>query len=158
MFFNEDDLTRMQINLATITQYHQLITELKLIGHRGMGPSSNETALDVLKKLPPENTVESFKEAIILGADGIEFDVFSAKDGAVVAIHSDELWRHVYGIARDGFCLPPGETKHTYIVSQKTVQELQQLSVGPNGEKIPILQEVLSLVIIKLEVNYNCLI
>ncbi len=70
------------------------------IGHRGA------------KGYVAENTIDSFKEAFLLGADGIELDVQLSEDGEVVVIHdktvdrtianasgvvrhftSDELWR-----------------------------------------------------------------
>ena len=70
------------------------------IGHRGA------------KGYVAENTLDAFKEAFLLGADGIELDVQLSEDGEVVVIHdktvdrtianasgvvrhftSDELWR-----------------------------------------------------------------
>ena len=146
MYFSEADQAVMKLNIAKIAKYHELAETLKLIGHRGMGPSSNIIDPDCDPNMIPENTVASFKKAIILGADGIEFDLFSSKDNRIMVIHSDQLWLHIHGVPRDGSLLPQGETTDTYIVGNKSVIELQQLSVGPKNEKIPTLIEVLELV------------
>ena len=146
MYFSEEDQAAMKLNIAKITKYHELAGTLKLIGHRGMGPSSNIIDPDCDPNMIPENTLASFKKAIILGADGIEFDLFSSKDNRIMVIHNDQLWLHVYGAPRDGSLLPPGETTDTYIVGNKSVVELQQLAVWSKNEKIPTLIEVLELV------------
>jgi hypothetical protein len=36
----------------------------------------------------PENTLEAFRSAFDLGADGIEFDVHLADDGRVIVVHN----------------------------------------------------------------------
>ena len=41
----------------------------------------------------PENTMEAFKQAAAIGADGIELDVQMAKDGRLVVIHDEKLDR-----------------------------------------------------------------
>ncbi|MGQ0538241.1 MAG: glycerophosphodiester phosphodiesterase family protein [Gemmatimonadaceae bacterium] len=46
-----------------------------VIGHRGNAAHA------------PENTLESFRQAVALGADGVEFDVRLSSDGAVVVMH-----------------------------------------------------------------------
>jgi glycerophosphoryl diester phosphodiesterase len=45
--------------------------------------------------LAPENTIEAFEKAIEVGADMIEFDVRSTRDGVLIAFH-DEVreWTH----------------------------------------------------------------
>ena len=58
-----------------------------LIGHRG-APRER-----------PENTLPSFMRAIELGADGIELDVHTTKDGVVV-VHHDEVPRAAAPSAR----------------------------------------------------------
>ena len=145
MYFSEDDQEIMRSNIEKITKYHEQVKDLKLIGHRGMGPSSNVTNIEDYINLKPENTIESFKQAIILGVDGIEFDLFNSKDHCPMVIHSDQLWLHVHGAARKGSSLPNGENQNTYIIGNKTVTELKQLSVGSNNETIPKLIEVLEL-------------
>ena len=52
-----------------------------IIGHRGAS------------SVAPENTMAAFREAIALGADGIEFDVRLTRDGVPVVIHDNTLRR-----------------------------------------------------------------
>jgi glycerophosphoryl diester phosphodiesterase len=52
-----------------------------IIGHRGASA------------VAPENTVAAFREAIAVGADGIEFDVRLTCDGVPVVIHDSTLRR-----------------------------------------------------------------
>ena len=52
-----------------------------IIGHRGAAA------------VAPENTLTSFRSAILAGADGIEFDVRLSGDGVPVVIHDDTLTR-----------------------------------------------------------------
>jgi len=39
----------------------------------------------------PENTLEAFEAAVLLGADGIEFDVHETVDGEFFVFHDDEI-------------------------------------------------------------------
>lgn len=139
--FTLDEIEKMKNNIFAKSS---LPKNLYIIGHRGMGLSSilGKDYVDVI----PENTIESFKQAIMLGADGIEFDVFITKDGHSVIIHDDELWKNIYGIDRDGIELPECETKDTFRVSKKRLSDLLKLSVGPDGQKLPTLTEVFDLV------------
>lgn len=52
-----------------------------IIGHRGAST------------VAPENTMAAFREAIAVGADGIEFDVRLTRDGVPVVIHDRTLRR-----------------------------------------------------------------
>jgi glycerophosphoryl diester phosphodiesterase len=52
-----------------------------IIGHRGASA------------VAPENTMAAFREALALGADGIEFDVRLTRDGVPVVIHDSTLRR-----------------------------------------------------------------
>ncbi|HET7286896.1 MAG TPA: glycerophosphodiester phosphodiesterase family protein [Pyrinomonadaceae bacterium] len=52
-----------------------------IIGHRGAAA------------VAPENTMAAFREAIAVGADGIEFDVRLTRDGVPVVIHDNNLFR-----------------------------------------------------------------
>ncbi len=93
----------------------------KIYGHRG----ASEYA--------PENTMEAFKLAYEMGADGIEFDVQMSKDGYVVVIHDETLDRTSDG---SGF------------VRDYTLAELKKFDFGKPrtgfcNVKIPTLQEVL---------------
>lgn len=140
--FSEDEKQRFKSNLGSISKYHENVKNIKLLGHRGMGPSLNAESNSILV----ENTIASFKEAIILGADGLEFDVISSKDSHIMVIHSDKLWLHVNNLPRDGSILPENEGKDSFLVSQKTLKQLKQLSLSKKPEKIPSLFEVLNLV------------
>lgn len=86
-----------------------------IIGHRGAFSEA------------PENTMLSFKTAVELGADMIEFDVRKCKSGEIVVIHDAEVDRTSDG---SGF------------VREMTLDELKKLDFG-DGEKIPTLEEVL---------------
>lgn len=144
MYFSLDDQARLELNLEKIKSYNSVVPRIKLIGHRGMGPSSNIKMFT--PDLLPENTLASFKEAIILGADGIEFDLVNSGDNHIMVIHSDELWLHAHACPRDGSLFPEGDTKESYKVSKKTTNQLKEILVGSNQEKIPTLIEVLDLI------------
>jgi glycerophosphoryl diester phosphodiesterase len=84
------------------------------IGHRG-----HEAGI--------ENTLESFSEAIDLGADMIELDVWLSGDGVPVVYH-------------DEFLVLEGENLGR--IAQHTVEELDKFAL-PGGAKIPTLETVL---------------
>ena len=98
---------------------------MELFAHRG---NSGEA---------PENTLASFRQALEVGADGVEFDVQLSRDGIPVVIHDERLERTTTG---KGW------------VRDHTLAELKALDAGrwfnPScaGERIPTLQEVLALV------------
>lgn len=95
------------------------------IGHRGaMGHA-------------PENTIKSFKKALEFNVDIIEFDVYVCKSGELVVIHDDKVDRTTNG---KGF------------VIEKTLDELKNLDAG-DGEKIPLLSEVLDIINKKAKIN-----
>jgi glycerophosphoryl diester phosphodiesterase len=52
-----------------------------IIGHRGASA------------VAPENTMAAFREALAVGADGVEFDVRLTRDGVPVVIHDSTLRR-----------------------------------------------------------------
>jgi len=85
------------------------------IGHRGA------------RAYEPENTLRSFKKALELGVDAVEFDVRGTKDGGIVVIHDAEVDRTTNGKG---------------LVSELTLEEIEQL-VTEKGEKIPTLEEAL---------------
>lgn len=95
------------------------------IGHRGAAGYE------------PENTLASFKKALQLGVDGVEFDVYALRDGTVVVMHDKKVDRTTNGKGS---------------VTEKSLQELKQLDAG-KGEKIPTLQEVLDVVDGHAQVN-----
>lgn len=84
-----------------------------------------------------ENTISSFKKALEIGVDVVEFDVHKCKSGELVVVHDCVLKKQTDG---DGH------------VQQKTFKELQQLRVKGSG-KIPTLQQVLDTVDKKIMVN-----
>ncbi|MDX2073905.1 MAG: glycerophosphodiester phosphodiesterase family protein [Alphaproteobacteria bacterium] len=77
----------------------------------------------------PENTLASFRRAIEMGVDGIEFDIQLSKDGEPVVIHDESLERTTSGSGN---------------VADFTYAELQKFDAG-NGEKIPHLNDVFAL-------------
>jgi glycerophosphoryl diester phosphodiesterase len=78
----------------------------------------------------PENTLRAFQRAIELGADMSELDLHLSKDGALMVIHD-----YTDGSTTDGH----GDVKDL------TVEEIKQFDAG-QGERVPILQEVIDLV------------
>lgn len=123
------------------------LDNLKIIGHRGKGPTSAFTApkenggLNALPaNLLPENTIAAFEKAIDEGADGIELDVFLSKENTPIVIHDNELNRNVLGAKRKDTDLGN--------VENFTDKELKKFDLG-RGNKIPTLEEVIQLVIRK---------
>ncbi len=88
-----------------------------IIGHRGAN------------NIAPENTLKSFKKAIELGADYIEFDVHRTKDYEIVIMHDSSTF---------------ATTGHRGTIKRMTLNELNKLDCG-EGEKIPTLREVIEL-------------
>lgn len=87
-----------------------------------------------LEKDFPENTIPAFQEAVRLGAQMIEFDVWRTKDGALVVIHDRTVDRTTNGRGA---------------VSDLTLEQIKQLDagirIGPKfaGTRIPTLEEAL---------------
>jgi glycerophosphoryl diester phosphodiesterase len=104
----------------------------KVIAHRGG------------RRWAPENTLIAFQKSIQLGCDGIELDVQRCASGELVVIHDHELSRTTNGVG---------------LVKDATLPELKRLSAGAwfdkefATERIPTLEEVLSLVSGKLLIN-----
>src|SRR5690554_277639 len=84
----------------------------KVVAHRGAWKVSEN----------PQNSLASLKEAVRLGCEGTEFDVWMTQDGVLVANHDPD------------FLGMPVETS--------TYEELLQKEL-PNGEKIPTVEEYL---------------
>jgi glycerophosphoryl diester phosphodiesterase len=95
-----------------------------IIGHRGAAG------------VAPENTLASFKEAVRLGSDWIEFDVRLSSDGVPVIVHDSTLKRTTNGRGP---------------VRARSLAELRKLDAGSwfdprfSSEKMPTLDEVLKL-------------
>ncbi|MEO8636734.1 MAG: glycerophosphodiester phosphodiesterase family protein [Gemmatimonadales bacterium] len=106
-------------------------TARPIIGHRGAAAYA------------PENTIESFRHALAIGAEAIEFDVRRSADGVAVVMHDPTLDR---------------TTDQTGPVAGRTVAELQRADAGHNfspdqgpatpfrgrGIMIPTLAEVIA--------------
>ncbi|MGC8496277.1 MAG: glycerophosphodiester phosphodiesterase [Candidatus Micrarchaeia archaeon] len=88
-----------------------------IIGHRGASGNA------------PENTLKSFAEAISDGANAVELDVRSTKDGRLVVFHNEKL---------DKLTGAKGYVKDF------TLREIKGLSI--DGEKIPTLEEALEFI------------
>jgi glycerophosphoryl diester phosphodiesterase len=73
-----------------------------------------------------ENSRAAFRRAVMLDADGVELDIHTTRDGAIVVHHDPEL---------------PGVGP----IATLTCAEARQVRL-PNGETLPLLQEVLDLV------------
>ncbi len=78
--------------------------------------------------------MRSFRSAIAVGCDLIECDVHLSADGRLVVIHDHSLDRTTNG---------------TGLVRDHTAAELRRLDAG-DGEKIPLLQEVVELALGKV--------
>ncbi|MCX5197245.1 glycerophosphodiester phosphodiesterase family protein [Streptomyces sp. NBC_00249] len=95
------------------------------IGHRGvMG-------------VEPENTLRSFVRAERAGMDVVALDVRLSKDGALAVLHDAEVDRTTDGAGA---------------VADLTLAELRQLDAG-QGERVPVLEEVLEAVRTPLQVS-----
>ena len=84
----------------------------------------------------PENTLEAFRLAMEMGADGFELDVHMSKDGALVVIHDESVDRTTDG---------------TGLVRDLTLAQLKALDASfgmetYKGAKIPTLDEVFDLI------------
>ncbi|MGY5876308.1 MAG: glycerophosphodiester phosphodiesterase family protein [Candidatus Thorarchaeota archaeon] len=101
------------------------MTEFDIIGHRGASGHA------------PENTMKSFTLAKDLGATMIELDVHETSDSYLVCIHDWEVSRTTNG---EGY------------VGATTLDELRNLDAG-EGEKIPLLEDVLRFCQGQLRVN-----
>src|SRR5688500_14404877 len=87
------------------------------IGHRGAAGTESE------------NTLRSFRRAIELGVDMIEFDVQATRDDHLVVLHDKRVDRTTSGRG---------------LISELTIDEVRALDAG-HGERVPLLSEVLEL-------------
>lgn len=107
---------------ASVVPFDDVMPYPRLCAHRGFNA------------VAPENSMPAFGAAVALGAEEIEFDLWSTKDGVLVSCHDDNLDR-----VSDG----SGQIyEHTY-------EELLQLDFGiKHGEKfkgvrIPTFEQIL---------------
>lgn len=92
-----------------------VVSVMLKIGHRGA------------RAYEPENTLRSFKRAIELGVDAVEFDVRKTKDNELVIIHSADVNKTTNGSGS---------------VNEFTLEQIKNF-VTDKGEQIPTLEEVL---------------
>jgi glycerophosphoryl diester phosphodiesterase len=88
------------------------------IGHRGAAGHA------------PENTLAAIRKGIELGVDFIEIDVRCTADGILVALHDATVNRTTNGKGP---------------IDRLTLRDVKALDAG-NGERVPMLEEVLSVV------------
>ena len=88
------------------------------IGHRGA------------RAYEPENTLRSFRKALEIGVDAIEFDVRKTRDDHIVVIHDADVKRTTNGKG---------------LVADLKLEEIKKLSTK-KGEKIPTLEEALEFI------------
>ncbi|MFQ5834170.1 MAG: glycerophosphodiester phosphodiesterase [Candidatus Thorarchaeota archaeon] len=98
-----------------------------VIGHRGAPVDA------------PENTMLSFQRAIQVGADMIELDIRETTDGHLICLHDEDVSRTTDGEGT---------------VSELTLTEVRSLDAG-QGEKIPLLEEVLDFAKGRISVNMD---
>jgi len=85
----------------------------------------------------PENTLPAYARAIELGADFVEIDVRTTKDGRLVSIHNASVESYAEG--------------HSGRVAEMTYDELRALDVGARiapewvGTRIPLVEDILDL-------------
>lgn len=97
------------------------VMALKIIGHRGNGRTIDTT---YNQDQPYEHTLESFRQAMEDGADGVEFDIFTTKDKHPVIYCKDDLGGHA--------------------ISAQTLAQVKQHKL-PDGQTVPTLREALDL-------------
>jgi glycerophosphoryl diester phosphodiesterase len=94
------------------------MTDFTIFAHRGASGTE------------PENTLRSFRRALEMGAEWVEFDVHAAAGGELVVFHDDRLDRRTDG---------------TGLVADRSLAYIRSLDAG-EGEKIPLLGEVMDLI------------
>ena len=107
---------------------HSEVKQIYIEGHRG---GTFKT---------PENTMASFRNAIALSADSVELDVWLTKDKQLAVIHGKDNGEI------------SSSTNGNGIVYNLTYSELLNFDAG-NGEKIPLLNNVLELCKDRIFVN-----
>ncbi len=107
---------------ASVAKFDNVMKYPRLCAHRGFNT------------VAPENSMPAFGSAVALGAEEIEFDLWSTKDGVLVSCHDDTLDRVSNGTGK---------------IYEHTYKELLKLDFGiKHGEKfkglkIPTFEEIL---------------
>lgn len=107
---------------SAIVRYDDWMPYPRVCAHRGFS------------SVAPENSLPAYGAAVALGAEEIEFDLWSTTDGVIVSIHDDQLERVSNGTGR---------------VDEHTFAELRELDFGSvvgeafAGLQIPSFEEIL---------------
>lgn len=107
---------------SAICRHDEIMAYPRICAHRGFNT------------VAPENSMPAFGAAVALGADEIEFDLWSSKDGVIVSIHDDKLDRVSNGSG---------------LVYEHTYEELLELDFGSRYSekfselKIPTFEDIL---------------
>ena len=107
---------------ASVVPFDDVMKYPRLCAHRGFST------------VAPENSMPAFGAAVALGAEEIEFDLWSTKDGVLVSCHDSTLERVSNGIGK---------------IYEHTYEELLKLDFGVKhsekfrGLKIPTFEEIL---------------
>ena len=100
-----------------------------VIAHRGGGRNSERLGRS-------ENSLEMIRYAEILGANGVEIDVKSTRDGQLILFHDETF--------------SPRTVQGSYLLGNVENFDLEQIKIFGqliNGESIPTLEEALSTII-----------
>ncbi|MBE6674484.1 MAG: hypothetical protein E7596_05210 [Ruminococcaceae bacterium] len=107
---------------SSVVPFDDVMKYPRICAHRGFNT------------VAPENSMAAFGSAVALGAEEIEFDVWSTKDGVLVSCHDSTLERASNGQGK---------------IYEHTYEELLQLDFGIKhsekykGMKIPTFEEIL---------------
>jgi glycerophosphoryl diester phosphodiesterase len=101
------------------------MNDFRIFAHRGASGTE------------PENTLQSFRRALEMGAEWMELDVHTAAEGELIVFHDDRLDRRTNGNGR---------------VADRSLAYIRSLDAG-EGEKIPLLGEVMDLLAGRAGVN-----
>ncbi|MBQ9162813.1 MAG: hypothetical protein IJX74_06000 [Clostridia bacterium] len=107
---------------ASVVKFEDVMPYPRICAHRGFNT------------VAPENTLPAFGAAVALGAEEIEFDLWSTKDGVIVSCHDDTLDRVSDGTGK---------------ICDRTYEELLALDFGAKhgdkfkGLKICTFEEIL---------------
>lgn len=107
---------------AGVVAFEEVMKYPRVCAHRGFNT------------VAPENSMPAFGSAVALGADEIEFDLWSTKDGVLVSCHDDTLDRVSDGTGK---------------IKDYTYEELLRFDFGAKhgdkyrGLKIPTFEEIL---------------
>ena len=119
---------------------HENFPEFYKEGHRGA------------RGLMPENTISSMIKAVEVGANVIEMDIFTSRDGKVIVAHDAYINRN-FSLLPGGNEIPAADEKK-YVLHQMDYEEIRKFDVGSKyydafpGQKklvahIPLLSELI---------------